>query len=90
MHILSLMNRNLSIPMFSFFLEKPTVDEYFHGGPVVYGCGDHRLRFASSDPQEQRSAQAKALFEDRQLQLKNFEKTSIPMMVWFLTLPSCF
>ena len=49
----------------------PTIEEYIYGRPVVYGCDDHRLRVANSEPQEQRSAQAKALCEDRKLQLKN-------------------
>ena len=43
----------------------------FYGRPVVYGCDDHRLRVANSEPQDQRSATAKALCEERKLQLRN-------------------
>ena len=49
----------------------PTIQDYFYGRPVIYGCEDHRLRVANNEPQEERSAKAKALFEERQLQLKN-------------------
>ena len=54
------------------YFEKPTIEEYFYGPPVVYGCDDHRLRVANSEPKEQRSAKAKTLFGERQLKLKNF------------------
>ena len=53
------------------YLDKPTIEECFYGRPVVYGCDDHRLRVANSEPQEQRSAKAKALCEERKLQLRN-------------------
>ena len=53
------------------FYTKPTIEDYFHGKPVVYGCEDHRLRVANSEPQEQRSRAAKQLFEERQLMLRD-------------------
>ena len=42
----------------------------FYQKPVVYGCEDHRLRVANEERQEERSARAKQLFEERQLKLK--------------------
>ena len=51
------------------YFTMPTMEEFFYGRPVVYGCEDHRLRVANDDPQEERSTKAKALFEERQLKL---------------------
>ena len=74
------------------YIDKPTIQEYFYGCPVVYGCDDHRPRLANSEPQEQRSAKAKALCEERKLQLGNLvqiqERMSMRMMIWFLILLS--
>ena len=53
------------------FFTTPTIEEYFYGIPVVNGCEDHRLRVANDEPQEERSRKAKALFEERQLQLRD-------------------
>ena len=53
------------------FFTTPTIEEYFYGIPVVKGCEDHRLRVANDEPQEERSRKAKALFEERQLQLRD-------------------
>ena len=53
------------------FFTTPTLEDYFHGKPVVYGCEDHRLRVANAEPQEQRSRIAKQLFEERQLKLRD-------------------
>ena len=53
------------------FFTTPTIEEYFYGIPVVKGCADHRLRVANDEPQEERSRKAKALFEERQLQLRD-------------------
>ena len=53
------------------FFTTPTIEEYFYGKPVVYGCEDHRLRVCNDEPQEERSRKAKELFEARQLQLRN-------------------
>ena len=53
------------------FFTTPTIEEYFYGKPVVYGCEDHRLRVANDEPQEERSRKAKQLFEERQLQLRD-------------------
>ena len=53
------------------FFTTPTMEECFYGKPVVYGCEDHRLRVANNEPQEERSRKAKALFEERQLQLRD-------------------
>ena len=53
------------------FFTTPTIEEYFYGIPVVYGCEDHRLPVANEEPQEERSRKAKANFEERQLQLRN-------------------
>ena len=67
-------------------------EEYFNGRPVVYGCDDHRLRVANSEPQEQRSAKAKATCGDKKLQLRILlriqERMSMRMMIWFLILLS--
>jgi len=43
------------------FFTTPTIEEYFYGKPVVYGCEDHRLRVANGEPQEERSRKAKQL-----------------------------
>ena len=53
------------------FFTTPTIEDYFHGKTVVYGCEDHRLRVANTEPQEQRSMRAKQLFEERQLKLRD-------------------
>ena len=53
------------------FFTTPTIEDYFHGKPVVYGCEDHRLRVANTEPQEQRPRTAKQLFEERQLKLRD-------------------
>ena len=53
------------------FFTTPTIEDYFHGKTVVYGCEDHRLRVANTEPQEQRSRIAKQLFEERQLKLRD-------------------
>ena len=53
------------------FFTTPTIEDYFYGILVVYGCEDHRLRVANEEPQEERSRKAKANFEERQLQLRN-------------------
>ena len=53
------------------FFTTPTMEDYFHGKTVVYGCEDHRLRVANTEPQEQRSRIAKQLFEERQLKLRD-------------------
>ena len=53
------------------FFTTPTIEEYFYGIPVVYGCEDHRLRVANDEPQDERSRKAKQLFEERQLQLRD-------------------
>ena len=53
------------------FFTTPTIEDYFHGKTVVYGCEDHRLRVANAEPQEQRSMRAKQLFEERQLKLRD-------------------
>ena len=53
------------------YFTMPTMEEFFYGRPVVYGCEDHRLRVANDDPQEERSTKAKALFEERQLKLRD-------------------
>ena len=56
----------------SLFFSTPTIEDYFHGKPVVYGCEDHRLRVCNSEPQEERSRKARQLFEERQLALRDF------------------
>ena len=43
------------------FFTTPTIEEYFYGKPVVYGCEDHRLRVAHDEPQEERSRKAVAV-----------------------------
>ena len=53
------------------YFERPTMEEYFYGRPVVYGCDEQCLRVTNSEPQEQRSATAKALYDERKLQLRN-------------------
>ena len=53
-----------------FFLT-PTIEDYFQGKTIVYGCEDHRLRVANTEPQEQRSRIARQLFEERQLKLRD-------------------
>ena len=53
------------------FFTTPTIEEYFYGKPVVYGCEDHRLRVANNELQEERSRKAQALFAERQLQLRD-------------------
>jgi len=53
------------------FFTTPTIEDYFYGKTVVYGCEDHRLRVANTEPQEQRSRIAKQLFEERQLKLRD-------------------
>ena len=53
------------------FFTTPTIEDYFHGKTVVYGCEDHRLRVANAEPQEQRSMRAKQLLEERQLKLRD-------------------
>jgi len=80
--------------MCSCFTQHQLLKIIFHGKPVVYGCEDHRLRVANSEPQEQRSRTAKQLFEDRQLKLRDLvadaDKDEFSYDVLFLTLPSCF
>ena len=53
------------------FFTTPTTEEYFYGRPVVYGCENYRLRVANDEPQGERSRKAKALFEERQLELRD-------------------
>ena len=51
--------------------DKPTIEDYFYQRPVVYGCDDHRLRVANTEPQEERTAKAKATCEERKILLRD-------------------
>ena len=76
------------------FYSKPTIEDFFYQKPVVYGCEDHRLRVANEERQEERSARAKQLFEERQLKLKELvaeaEKDEFSYDDIFLILRNCF
>ena len=76
------------------FYTTPTLEDYFYQKPVVYGCEDHRLRVANEEPQEERSAKAKQLFEERQLKLRDLvaeaEKDEFSYDDIISDIPSCY